>query len=70
MKIKPEPSHATAQPLLLSAPEIAKLCGVNRATIWRWTKAGVLPSPTIKQGRVVKWHRESIEAFARGEVAA
>jgi predicted DNA-binding transcriptional regulator AlpA len=33
------------QPLLLSGPEAAALCGVRPRTWWRWTHSGKAPAP-------------------------
>jgi len=54
-------------PLTLSAPAAAQLLGVSRATFWRWQAAGMVPKPTIKHGRCVRWAFADIEAYARGE---
>lgn len=55
------------RPLTLSALEAANLLGVHRATFWRWQAAGIVPQPTIKRGRRVRWALADIEACARGE---
>lgn len=47
----------------LRAGGLARLLGVSRNTIWRWTREGRLP-PSIKlAGHVTVWSRADIDAF-------
>jgi len=54
---------ADAGKLLLSADDLANLCSVSRATIWRWLSSGRIPGPTLRQGQVVRWSRTVVEEW-------
>lgn len=56
--------------LLMDMNAICEGAQINRATGWRWLKDGILPPPTIKVGRVVRWSVESIEKWASEGVRA
>lgn len=45
--------------LLIDTKTAAKLCGVSKKTIQRWTKAGVMPLPHRVNGRP-RWQRAVI----------
>ena len=47
----------------MSATELAADLGVGRTTVWRWTRAGLLPAPT-KLGRQSVYDSEAIAAAA------
>ena len=47
---------------LLSDREIAALLGVSRASVWRWTRRGLLPAPLIVGQRTRRWRRGDVEA--------
>jgi predicted DNA-binding transcriptional regulator AlpA len=51
-------------PLLIDMSEVCNRASIDRATGWRWLKAGILPAPTIKVGRVVRWNTATIEKWA------
>lgn len=53
----------TASKLLLSVDDLGSLLSVSRATIWRWLSAGRIPSPTLRQGQVVRWSRTMVEEW-------
>jgi len=56
----------TVLPELLKLPEAAKLCGVGKRTLWRWSHAGRAPSP-VRIGGAVRWRRgELVEWIAAG----
>lgn len=59
----------TPEPLLLRAPEVAKLLGVSRAKAYRLIKAGELP--TVRIGGSVRVPREALREWisANTEVA-
>lgn len=56
--------------VLLTATQCAQYLGIDRSSFWRWLRDGAAPAPTIRRGRIVRWHREVIEQFAREGVAA
>lgn len=57
-------------PLLLDMVGVCQRASIDRATGWRWLKAGILPAPTIKVGRVVRWNTATIEKWATDGVKA
>lgn len=56
--------------VLWTASQSAQYLGMDRSSFWRWLRDGAAPAPTIRRGRIVRWHREVIEQFARDGVAA
>ena len=52
----------SAQLQLLRPAQVASLIGVNRTTLWRWTKKGSFPAP-VQLGR-------NAVGFRQAEVAA
>jgi hypothetical protein len=55
-------SECTASlPELLTTAEVATFCGVDRATVRRWTRAGLLPEEGPRTGP--KYRRAAIEEF-------
>ncbi len=74
---KPDADPATSnveptspiQPEFLTAPQVAKLLGISRATLYREKSAGRFPPGVpISAGRVV-WPRETIDAFLKDKRA-
>ena len=51
-------------PILCSAAEAAALLGVSRATYLRMDQTGRLGPRSVRLGRLVRWHRAEIEAWA------
>lgn len=43
---------------LLTEKEVSDLFGVNRVTLWRWRKAGILVP--VKMGRTVRYKQSAI----------
>ena len=56
--------------VLLTAAQCAAVLGVDRSTFFRWNRAGVVPAPNLRRGRIVRWHKDSIAAFALSGEAA
>lgn len=55
---------------VLRLPAVAALCGISKATVWRWSKAGTLPAP-VKRGGVTGWQVGELRAaLAREECEA
>ena len=46
--------------LLMRRPEVERLLGVRRTTIYKWLAAGIFPEPIRLGPRVVAWRREDI----------
>lgn len=58
---------APAEPLLLSVKDAAAMLGMSAPSIWTKLKNGGFPRPRHQTGNFTRWHRDDIEAFARGE---
>lgn len=54
---------ATTQQTLLSDRELARLLGVSRASVWRWTARKLLPAPVTIGERTRRWRQADIERF-------
>ena len=59
------PTADPPEPMLLSAPQVAALLGMHRATLWRLHSSGKLgPLPVRTLGRP-RWRRAEIESWVR-----
>jgi predicted DNA-binding transcriptional regulator AlpA len=67
---KPTGDIRHPSPLLIDMNGVCARASIDRATGWRWLKAGILPRPTIKVGRVVRWNVPAIEKWATEGVTA
>jgi predicted DNA-binding transcriptional regulator AlpA len=45
----------------LSDAEVAERYGVHRATIWRWSQAGIFPKPIQIAPGTTRWKLEDVE---------
>ncbi len=52
----------TKQKDFLTIPEAAKICAVNRSTLWRWIKSGKLQA-SVTVGKHHRILKEDLEAF-------
>jgi predicted DNA-binding transcriptional regulator AlpA len=70
-----------AQPDWLADVDVAARLGIDRATVWKWLDAGLLPEPKRvgvillgngqKRSRTTRWLRADIDLFtACGDMAA
>lgn len=54
---------------LLSAGQVARMLGINRATVWKWRATGRLPSTTVIMPGAIRpcygYPRKAIEKLAR-----
>ncbi len=57
------------EPLLLRIPDVLTLLNISRRYLQNLRLRGQFPPATRKLGRTPVWHRETIEAWARGEWA-
>ena len=55
------------EPLLVSAQNAAKLCGVSTRTWRRWVAMGLAPQP-IRIGRSSRWALKALQAWVRHEL--
>lgn len=51
--------------VLLTATDVAKTLGISRATMHRWARAGILPSPVIDVRRMRRWSAYDIARLAQ-----
>jgi len=57
-------------PRFLSQRQIAELLGASVRTIQSWRAAGKMPSPDVRVGGVLRWRRETVEAWLQRSAAA
>jgi excisionase family DNA binding protein len=57
-------------PATFTPIEVAALIGIDRSTAYRWLKRGILPAPTIKVGRTVRWSAAAIDEWLAKGVQA
>lgn len=57
-----ETQHTT----LIDAVDAAALFGVDRQTLMRWLKRGLVPAPLIHDRNVIRWRKQDILAFLQG----
>jgi prophage regulatory protein len=48
---------------LIHTPELQRLFGVSRTTLWQWRRQGLLPPPRQLGPNTIAWVAEEIEAF-------
>lgn len=53
-----------AESLLVDAIQGAYLIGVSKATFLRLDRRGLLGPRSVRLGRLVRWHRQQLEAWA------
>jgi prophage regulatory protein len=56
---------------ILRVQRVAERLGVSTPTVWRWSRAGILPAPIHVGPRVTGWSAEAIDRFVakRAEAA-
>ena len=50
---------------LISAQDVAEALGCSVASVWRYAKAGTIPSP-VKLGALTRWRKAELDAFITG----
>lgn len=50
---------------LLDVHQVCEMLGVSRSTLHVWTKRGFLPSPIRLGPKLLRWERESLQAWIR-----
>ena len=53
----------TKQSAFMRGPEVIRVLGVARSTLWRWCKAGTFPRPVKLAERAVAWRRSDVERW-------
>ncbi len=53
--------------LALRLSEVAASLGISERTAWSWVKAGKLPQPAVKLGKVRLWGVDQLWAWLAGE---
>lgn len=61
-KTKFQGTSTPADPLLVSAPELAKLLQVSTRTLWRLQSAGQIPPP-IRLGGSTRWRLDEVRRW-------
>ena len=56
------PGPAVVSPLLVSAPELAKLLQVSTRTLWRLQSAGQIPPP-VRLGGSTRWRLDEVRRW-------
>lgn len=46
----------------LTDRDVAKVLGVTRMTVWRWSKAGTLPKPRKLGANTTRWDAVEVQA--------
>ena len=49
--------------VILRRPEVERLVGVSRATLYKWLRSGVFPAPVRLGPRAVGWRRPDVERW-------
>ena len=62
-----QPIIVSELPEIMTADEVAEYLRVNRKTVYELSKHGEIPAARL--GRVFRYHRDQILAFARGKIA-
>lgn len=60
-KIETHNDHNPVDPLLISAPEAAKLLGIGARSLWAWTRCGAIPCR--RAGRRVLYVPDELRAW-------
>lgn len=48
---------------LIRYPEVTRLTGVSRTTLWRWINAGTFPQPHPIGGQAVAFSEQEVQAW-------
>ena len=59
----PRPAPLSGAPAVIRAADLAKMLGVARVTLWRWSRKGHLPLPIKLGPGVTGWRRADIELW-------
>ena len=57
--------HRSDDNYFLNVNELAEMLSVNRSTIWRWRKAGILPHAYRISPKVIRWHLGEIRQWVQ-----
>ena len=61
----------STEPAVYRMPELVRLLGVSKTTVYRWTREGLLPPSVRLSDRVTVWpppHRRRVDARTRPQV--
>ena len=47
----------------ISGPEVCRLFGISRTTLWKWVKAGRLPEPRYVEAHEPRWRLGELVAI-------
>lgn len=51
---------------LIRLPEVMRLIGIQRSTVWAWVKQGKLPKPRKLSPKLSVWQYSEIVAYMNG----
>ena len=54
---------------LMRTPEVLKLLGVHRSTLWKYVKRGAFPAPVHIGGpdsRMIAWNSDTVQEWLSG----
>ena len=51
------------QAQIFRLPDVVRLVGVSRATVWRWVANNLFPAPVRLGPRAVGWRRSDLDAW-------
>ncbi|MBE7560896.1 helix-turn-helix domain-containing protein [bacterium] len=57
------PATSSGMQSLLKPSEIPRILTIGVRTYWRWVSSGRLPHPDLREGRVVRWRRETVDTW-------
>jgi predicted DNA-binding transcriptional regulator AlpA len=57
--------HLVVEPLLMSAPVAARVCGVSERTWWKLLAKGMVPAP-VRLGRRRLWQLSAVRDWVQG----
>ena len=52
---------------LIRLPEVLKLCGIKKSTVWAWIAENKMPRPRKLSTRVAVWSFSEMLKFVKGE---
>ena len=64
------PPGNRAQPRFLRLPEVLKLVGVTRSTLYRWMDAGTFPKQIQLASRTVVWNEQEVTKWMEDRMAS
>ena len=57
------PRHGQKRDVILRMPEVSKITGLSRTTVWRYEKEGIFPARIALGGGSVGWYQSDIDQW-------